>query len=263
MRKSHMLATASVLALGAMIGYSATALADGPSGNYNPGHNDNERPQRAHFAGTFAYASNSGEVYWNWAITTGGYARANIDNTGNAAQGVLQINQNVGPNSLLQNSAAVSVIQARAANFTTAVAYAFNWGDVAGNWSQRGTCEGCGGGTENSANINNSFGRAQGVLNVNQNAGDNSLLQNSSAVAVFRYCGEACANVNLSAVAVAANYGEVRYNFAEAHRSTANATISNSLGNFQGVLNLNQNAGANSLLQNASAIASIQPAPGH
>jgi hypothetical protein len=197
-------------------------------------------------------------VTYNGAWSYASFAYASIYRSFNGARGVIQVNQNVGANSLLQNSTAVAYVQGRFEDNGTA------WGGVIADSSNTGTVTGSGNTSTryysgNHASIDQSFRRATGVINVNQNAGDNSALQNSAAIAAIRYCGPDCLAANLSAVSVSANYGTVAGNQAYSYGSGASASISNSFNGARGVIQVNQNAGANSLLQNSAAIGVITP----
>ena len=203
-------------------------------------------------------AGNDGTVSYNRAYSNYSHSAVSMRDSFNRATGVMQVNQNAGANSLLQNATAVSSIRARLDRHHgrgAALAGAWNEGAVygSGNLSERVN------GSSNRANMSDSFRGASGAANVNQNAGDNSLLQNATSIAAIRYCGPDCARADLLAVAVAGNRGYVRGNHASSSNSTASATISNSFGGFTGVANVNQNVGANSLLQNSVSIGSIAP----
>jgi hypothetical protein len=208
-----------------------------------------------------ADARNDGLVRDNVAYSTyhAGYSSSNasMGSSFNGAQGVMQVNQNAGANSLLQNASAVASIEGKlddgfAGTTAQVSARATNVGSVIRNRSDRLY-------TNSSATIRDSFGRASGAANVNQNTGDNSLLQNSTAIAAIRYCGADCLSANLSAVAVATNVGTVGSNRAYANNSSASANIAGSFQGYRGVANVNQNVGANSLLQNSVAIGTITP----
>jgi hypothetical protein len=239
---------------------NATALAALIDCNCRPGTDPDEDVDSA---AVVASASNIGTVSGNGAYTGSAYswswnsAHATISNSFNGASGVIQVNQNVGANSLLQNAAAVGYVRGRFdpdtdASTASTVATAVNVGTVGGNTSRRWNAS-------NSATIRGSFNRATGVTNVNQNAGDNSMLQNSTALATIQYCGPRCISADLTSVAVASNVGIVAGNHASSVGSSASATISGSFQGHTGLLNVNQNAGANSQLQNSIAVGVILP----
>lgn len=177
---------------------------------------------------------------------------ADIDGSYNSATGVFQVNQNSGANSLLQNSAAVAVAtQLKGATLDqgSAVASAGNDANVQGNratdnWTNAG------------GTINNAFNNVTGVVNVNQNVGENSALQNASSLASLQFCGCATDNYSMT-VAAAGNGGLVLGNTAIASNGSNGAIMNASFNGAQGMLQANQNAGANSALQNSVAVGSI------
>jgi hypothetical protein len=205
-----------------------------------------------------ATATNTGNVTGNTARTTAGPSNSSVSmlNSFGVALGVMQASQNAGANSLLQNAAAVGYVRARLEDdggaSATTTATAANTSSVAGNRSERT-------GSANSATMSASFSIARGIANVNQNAGDNSALQNATALGAIQYCGPRCLSANLTAVAAATNAGVVSGNVALATNSSASATMSSSFQGYQGLANVNQNAGANSLLQNTIAVGAIFP----
>ena len=213
-----------------------------------------------------AQAVNDGRVIGNDAQTyayyhVGSNSGASISDSFNRTQGVVQVNQNAGANSALQNSAAIGHIRGRLEDdgsaVATAVAVSTNSGTVTGSGNSSIRV-----GSANTATISRSFNSSRGVTNANQNAGDNSLLQNAAALAAVQYCGPNCLSAdtkNLQAIAAATNYGTVRGNNAAASHSSASATISGSFQSYQGLANVNQNAGANSLLQNSVSVGAIFP----
>ena len=207
-----------------------------------------------------ATSTNSGNVLSNQARTTAGPSSSSVNMTASfiGALGVMQASQNAGANSLLQNAAAVGYVRARLEDSggasATTTATTTNTSTVAGNRSERT-------GSANSATMSSSFNNARGIANVNQNAGDNSALQNATSLGAIQYCGPSCLTANLTAVAASTNTGAVLGNVATAVNSSASATISGSFQGYQGIANVNQNAGANSLLQNSVAVGAIFPSP--
>lgn len=145
-----------------------------------------------------------------------------------------------------------------------AAALGVNIGEVRGNTSTTG------GGQSAGVRMRGSFTGARGVANVNQNAGANSAQQNAVAIAYVEGCG---CEVKYSygdgdANAVAANAGRVvgnssangeysRHHGRRGHDdgTSASAAMAGSFGGATGIAQVNQNAGANSLQQNATAVA--------
>ncbi len=181
-------------------------------------------------------------------------ATATLDGSFGSATGVAQVNQNAGANSLQQNATAVayaSGIEGTRRQTREAWAIAGNAGEVVGsgnvsddrNHNARGT-------------ISGSFRNFTGVANVNQNVGANSLQQNAAAISAIEFC-ECAANDLSTSIAVAANIGHVYDNRASASGGVARVTMTGSFNGMQGIAQVNQNAGANSLGQNAVAVGAV------
>ena len=186
------------------------------------------------------------------------YVTASIAGSFNNATGVFQVNQNAGDNSLLQNAASVAAATSLKGNELdagAAIALAGNSGEVERNGASADH-------THASASMTGSFNGDTGIVSANQNAGADSQLQNSAAVASLPFCG--CAENNLSlSVAAAGNEGGVYGNTASAENGSNGASMNNSFVGSTGVMSANQNAGANSLLQNSVAVGVItHTAPG-
>lgn len=181
-------------------------------------------------------------------------ATAVLDGSFGGANGVAQVNQNAGANSLQQNATAVAYaagIEGTRRQTRDAWAIAGNAGEVVGsgnvsddrNHNARGT-------------ISGSFGGFTGVANVNQNVGANSLQQNAAAISAIEFC-ECAANDLSTSIAVAANIGQVYDNRASATGGVAGVAMTGSFNGMQGIAQVNQNAGANSLGQNAVAVGAV------
>ncbi|MBW8268340.1 hypothetical protein [Caldovatus aquaticus] len=198
-------------------------------------------------------AGNAGSVIGNRSTNFGGSASASLDNSFGNATGLVQVNQNAGANSLQQNASAVTMVENIRGREQDRDAWAIagNAGIVtgSGNWSFDV-------GHRSAASLSNSFNNFTGAANVNQNVGANSLQQNSTALSAITYCG--CAAEDLSTtIAAAGNLGAVIGNHASAGLGNASVSMSNSFNNATGVAQVSQNAGANSLMQNAVAIGAI------
>lgn len=180
-------------------------------------------------------------------------ASANLNGSFEGAQGIVQVNQNAGANSLQQNSTALATVEniKGSEQRRDAWAISFNAGQVTGSGNQSNDSR-----HDAAAGIAGSFNGFSGVANVNQNVGANSLMQNSSALSSITYCN--CAVEDLSTtIAAAGNLGSVTMNSASAHSGTAGVSMVNSFNNAQGVTQVSQNAGANSMMQNAVAVGAI------
>lgn len=239
-----------------------------------------------------ALAGNSGNVAGNSASIESQNTSASISNGSyNGAKGVSNTNQNAGANSALQNALAISYIQGCACATTpssgytvaagAALAAAGNGGEVENNtstsrreiighyyvqkpWRRDGDDRDdffkvpiWGADNYVTASINGSFNNSTGVFQVNQNAGDNSLLQNAAAVTAATHLQGKALDAG-AAIAMAGNGGEVEDNGASADHTHASASMTGSFSNDTGVVSANQNAGANSQLQNSAAVASLQ-----
>jgi hypothetical protein len=224
------------------------------------------------FGATLAVAGNTGTVQDNTSSTGREMTRsrrdgwygggiswgpdssitASISDSYNGDTGVFQVNQNSGANSLLQNSTAVAAATGLKGQVDAglAVALAGNSGTVRGNRSTDDH-------TTATGTIDNSFNSDTGVVNANQNVGANSQLQNASALASLQFCGCAADNVSLT-IAAAGNDGSVSGNVANAANGSNGVRMTSSFNYSQGMLQANQNAGANSLLQNSIAVGALQ-----
>jgi len=255
--KKLLLASAGVVAI------TGGALANGNgNGNGNGGPHHRQTVQDYYAA---ALAVSIGEVNGNSSTTSGNQANsAELRGSFTGFRGVANLNQNAGANSAQQNAVAISYIEGCDCEVTfngngrpsstaevNANAVAVNLGQVVGNSSQNRN------GTSASATMNGSFDGAQGIAQVNQNAGANSLQQNSTAVA--RVENSRGKEQSRDAWAISLNAGQVTGsgNDSADRNHSASAAINGSFNTFTGVANVNQNAGANSLMQNSSALSSI------
>lgn len=287
MRKFLLLGTAL-----AAVSLAMPAFADG-GGSWNGGGGD--KYEHHHSKPTFeislaaALAGNSGHVAGNRAAIESQSTSANISGGSyNGSKGVSNTNQNAGANSALQNALAVSYIQgcdcATTPSYTVAagaaLAAAGNRGEVENNYStSRRELTGYRyvakpwrdgddlddffkvptWGSDNyvTASIDSSFNNMTGVFQVNQNSGDNSLLQNAASVAAATHLKGSALDAG-AAIALAGNSGEVEQNGASADHTHASASMTSSFNGDTGVVSANQNVGANSQLQNSAAVASLQ-----
>ena len=207
-----------------------------------------------------AVAANAGQVAYNgsangsYRYTSGTSATASLTGSFGGATGVAQVNQNAGANSLQQNATAIAYadnIEGRRLQTRDAWAIGANVGVVtgSGNWSDDYNHDARG-------SISGSFGGFTGLANVNQNVGANSLQQNAAALSAVEFCN--CAAQDLSTtVAAAANIGGVVGNYADADRGSARVSMTGSFNGMTGIAQVNQNAGANSLAQNAVAVGAV------
>jgi hypothetical protein len=163
------------------------------------------------------------------------------------------VNQNAGANSLQQNSTAAVYVDGIAGRTQDrdAWAIAVNAGQVTGSGNSSSDRNHTASNT-----MTNAFGGFLGVANVNQNSGANSLQQNSVALSAITYCD--CAAQDLSTtIAAAANLGRVMDNRASSSGGVASSTMTGSFNGATGVINVSQNAGANSLAQNSVAVGAV------
>ena len=261
--KKILLASAGVVAI------TGGALANGNGG---PQHRQTVEDYYA-----AALAVSIGQVNGNSSTTSGDQANSvALRGSFTGFRGVANLNQNAGANSGQQNAVAISYIEGCDCEVTfngngrpsstaevNANAVAVNLGQVVENSSQNGSGhsdhghDGGGPRTSASATMNGSFGGAQGIAQVNQNAGANSLQQNSTALA--RVENSRGTEQSRDAWAIFFNAGQVTGsgNRSTDSRHDASAAIGGSFNTFTGVANVNQNAGANSLMQNSSALSSI------
>ncbi|MBP0463806.1 hypothetical protein J5Y09_07780 [Roseomonas sp. PWR1] len=212
-----------------------------------------------------AVAGNGGQVVGNNSAN-GEYSRrhhhgddgtsasATLAGSFGSATGIAQVNQNAGANSLQQNATAVAYIDnvsGTRRQDRDAWAIAGNAGRVTGSGNSSDDYR-----HRANGSIEGAFAGFTGVANVNQNVGANSLQQNAAALSAVEYCN--CATRDLSTVvAAAANLGSVSYNRADADRGAAFATIGGSFNGITGITQVNQNAGANSLMQNSVAVGAV------
>jgi hypothetical protein len=211
-------------------------------------------------ANSNSVAANVGQVVGNTSenvspllLVPGTTATATLDNAFNGSTGLVQVNQNAGANSLMQNATALTRVEniKGAEQNRDAWAIAVNAGQVTGSGNHSTDVK-----HDAAANITGSFNGFSGAANVNQNAGANSLMQNSSALASITYCN--CAIEDLSTtIAAAGNLGSVTGNHASASLGSAGVSMTNAFNGTTGVTQVSQNAGANSMMQNAVAIGAI------
>ena len=205
-------------------------------------------------------AANVGQVVDNSSTNSsllllpGTEASATLSSAFGGATGLVQVNQNAGANSLLQNATALTMIEnvRGVEQDRDAWAIAVNAGQVTGSGNSSTDSKHTATGS-----ITGSFNEFRGVANVNQNVGANSLMQNSSALSAITYnCN--CAIEDLSTtIAAAGNLGSVTGNSASASLGSAGVSMTNSFNGTTGVTQVSQNAGANSMMQNAVAIGAI------
>lgn len=179
------------------------------------------------------------------ADATAGMAGSIRDN-----RGVTQANQNAGAGALQQNAAAVALVTGvnLAGDEVAALAAAVNLGAVQGNNIR----------TNGSAlaGMDGSVRDNTGITQANQNAGAGALQQNAVALAAIEGCGTDCVDVNLATtVAGALNFGYVdSWNAECGCHNAATALMTGSIRGNLGLTQVQQNAGAGALQQNAIAV---------
>jgi hypothetical protein len=274
-----------------LMGVPLLLFAAGPAfAHGNDGHDGNQGGDPGKSVTTIdgylaaSLSGNSSAVSGNTAKAYGSTNAASISGSFGGTTGVSNENQNVGQNSALQN--ALSLTEVKGCDCATGgttiaigvtLAGAANTGAVTGNAEKTGkrvtTTTGTGwqndhfpppppiktisyGPVYDTASISNSYDGVIGVNQVNQNAGDNSLLQNTAAVGATGPLKGNALSVGV-AIAGAGNSGAVENNSTNENVTTSATTMSNSFNGATGVVNANQNAGANSALQNATAVAAV------
>jgi hypothetical protein len=139
---------------------------------------DNLEGSRRQDRDAWAIAGNGGSVSRNGSADSRHTARGSIDGSFGGFTGVANVNQNVGANSLQQNTAALSAVEfcdCATQDLSTVVAAAANLGTVTGNYASAS-------GGSARVSMTGSFNGMTGIAQVSQNAGANSLMQNSVAV---------------------------------------------------------------------------------
>lgn len=265
MRKVLLMGAAlSILAVTPVIAFAR----NGEDGGSHNGKHNNQSSAPITFDAFVAWASaaNSGTVAGNEATMGRQTNSASLTNSYNSgAKGVSNQAQNAGANSQLQNSLALAYVhnpkgKSYKVGLGLAVAGAGNYGGVMGNEDEvgpRSSWDHDDGSVTQTATVSNSYEGFNGVAQLNQNAGNNSLLQNSAAVAAVNPVSGTALTL-AGSLADADNQGFVAGNYAREHSANASSTISNSFGGVNGVVNVNQNSGANSLMQNSAAIGTVK-----
>jgi hypothetical protein len=204
-----------------------------------------------------ALSQNNGSVV-GFSGSFGTFDSASATDSIRANRGVTQASQNAGAGSLLQNSAAVAVVDGVRVSpgpgtyeVGIAVAASQNNGSVAtASVELLGLA---------ATSLSNSVNSNLGVTSVNQNAGSGSLMQNSVALAAFGACGSDCVDLDLGiGVALSQNNGQVA-GLTLAGIGAAVADMNNSVRGNEGITQVSQNAGANSMTQNSVAVGAILP----
>jgi hypothetical protein len=196
-----------------------------------------------------ALGVNIGGVYGE---NNGDNARAAARMTGSIRdnRGVTQANQNAGAGALQQNATAVALVTGvdLSGDEVAALAAGLNLGAVQGtNTRYNGDA---------AAAMHGSVRDNTGITQANQNAGAGALQQNAVALAAIEGCGADCVDVNLAAtVAAAVNVGYVDgWNADCGCQNEATAVMAGSIRGNLGLTQVQQNAGAGALQQNAIAV---------
>ena len=201
----------------------------------------------------------------------------------NGNSGIAQESQNAGANSTLQNGISLAEISScstclkdGAAGLSVIVGTASNTAHLSNNrdfpgygWASSPTGGGTTGGGATGGNtpgsnglipqgsdpfatISDSFNHDIGIFSANQNGGNNSSLQSSTAVSAVNIDGSA---TDTSEISTTNNYGVSRNNSSYSFDTPTSSNIEDSGNDSIGSLIISQNSGSNSLLQNASTIA--------
>lgn len=255
---------ALLLATAAMVSLGGTAMAQQRVMSNYPVPHTPQTTVLDHYAA--ALGVNLGATALNTSTT--GYRQSNgvsLSRSFTGARGVFNVNQNAGANTTQQNAVALAYVEGcdcevryNSRGDGDANALAVNAGGVVGNTSTNGSYH-YGGGTSATADMNEAFGGATGIAQVNQNAGANALQQNATAIAYTdRVSGSQLQTRD--AWAIAGNIGIITGsgNHSADTGHTARGNINTSFGGFTGLANVNQNVGANALQQNATALSAVE-----
>ena len=161
--------------------------------------------------------------------------------------------QNVGDNSLMQNAVSIGEVQAgKGAKLKVAAATSRN--DATDRRNVAYSFD-----TPTATSIRNSADGSEGIIGLNQNAAPNSIVQNSVGLTavVMKPMGSAGLG---GVVAGSINCGVDAGNVGSTTREYNSTTMSHSLNGSAGVLEAAQNAGSNSVLQNAATLSVVAPA---
>ncbi|HQT60576.1 MULTISPECIES: hypothetical protein [unclassified Acidiphilium] len=133
-------------------------------------------------AAAAASARNSAHARRNTSYSIDTPTTSTVQNSMDHSTGVLSIAQNTGSNSIVQNATSVSSIGMQKANtqmLAMTAAASFNQASVRGNYASSID-------QTNGVSMDQSFNGTSGVLMAAQNAGANSIIQNSVSVASIR-----------------------------------------------------------------------------
>ena len=178
------------LLMGAALGLLAAAPAALAGGDQDGGglfhHNKTTFDVYVAYASANNWAQSGGNRAWSGYQNTS----ANITNSGQSVTGVLDQAQNAGANSVLQNALSLAYVNNPNAGYSSqtlgagfAMAGAQNGAFVMGNTAETGF-DYCPINTvTQAATIYNSYNGGTGTEQINQNVGDNSVLQNATAIA--------------------------------------------------------------------------------
>ena len=264
------------LLMGAAISFMAAtpmmAFANGDDNggqhqNQGAGEGDGYHPITIDGFLAFAAANNDATVGGSEATLHRQSSSASTTGSFDGSKGVSSQAQNSGANSALQNSLALAYVKnpnpGNSIGIGVAVAGAGNQGGVYGNEDQTGpwsSWDHDDGQVTQSASIGSSYNGFTGVAQANQNVGDNSVLQNSTAVAAVNPVTGTYGTLGV-ALAGTGNDGMVGGNYASNHSTASSSTVNSSFDGSKGVLSLNQNSGANSLMQNSAAVGTVTLQP--
>ena len=259
-------AALSFLAATPMMAYAH----DGDQGDHGrPGQGGGEGYHPVTIDGFLAYAgaSNTATVGGSEATLNRQSSSASTTNSFNNSKGLSSQAQNSGANSALQNSLALAYVKnpnaSNSIGIGVAVAGSSNGGGVVGNEDETGpwsSWDHDDGQVKQSASIGSSYNGFTGVAQSNQNVGDNSLLQNSTAIAAVSPVTGTQGTLGV-ALAGSSNDGTVAGDYARNHSTNSSSTVDGSFDSSKGVLSLNQNSGANSLMQNSAAVGTLTLKP--
>lgn len=213
----------------------------GPSGSSTPGSGD------SHHGGDPGGQSGTGSTPGSHGLDPqGSDPIASTGNSYNRDVGIFVSGQNVGDNSLMQNSVAIGTISSR-----IKTGHQIEYGEATNRGINK-TNTTFSFDTQTATYIRHSFDGSLGIGSVGQNAAPNSIVQNSTAIALVEYplSGERLDQV----VAQSANSAKVLTNYASTKAQYNAAGMISSFNNSTGIFQIAQNSGSNSLLQNVVSI---------
>jgi hypothetical protein len=193
-------------------------------------------------------ASASGSVAGNESISTGGERATLVADAWADASGIVTLQQNTGDGSVLSAATAVLLDDEDTAPSTVALS-SLTQGSVTDAVAMTA------GGTRTN-DITDAFNGFSGIVTIQQNTGDNAVL--AAATAVSPGAGEGLGAATLSSAALGATVSgntTMAANLNGIVTASYTNSISNAFNDASGIITVQQNNGANSVLQSAITVA--------